>query len=310
MKVDLNEAPNFLVIGAGKSGTTSLNNYLRQHPEVFMCPVKEPNFFAYHKHDRSDFNRPEDIYHYENSVTDLDEYLKLFKGSKPYKARGETSNTYLYGKYSIETILNYLGKVKLIAILRHPADRLYSRYMHLARENAIPSENFNDIFDKESIWWQRPDLVNEGFYYKHLSKFYSSFNKNHIKIFFYHDLKADNVGLTQSVFKFLEVDSSFVPTNSHIVFNKSGLVKNKLIHKLLGPKGIILSSIKRVMPRVFESFKNSDFMKHNLIKLRSSNLKKPALSPDMKRKITHEIYLEDIKQLEELIDKPLNHWYQ
>lgn len=310
MKIDLNEAPNFLIIGAGKSGTTSLDNYLKQHPEIFMCPIKEPNFFAYHKHTKSDFSRPEDIYHYENSITDLNEYFDLFKGSKDFKARGETSNTYMYGRYSLDTILKFLGPIKLIVILRQPAERLYSRYMHLAREDALPTNTFEDIFDRDSIWWQRPDLVNEGFYYKHLSKFYDSFGKENIKVLFYEDFKENTRNLLQQVFSFLEVDSSFVPTNSHIVFNKSGVIKNKLLHKLLGPNGVILNGVKRAMPNIFKSLKESAFVKHNLVKLRSSNLKKPALSSEMKRKITDEIYLDDIKLLEQLINKPLNHWYQ
>ena len=52
--------PNFFVIGAAKSGTTSLHNYLAQHPKVFMSPVKEPNYFAFNQ-DLPDFNGPENI---------------------------------------------------------------------------------------------------------------------------------------------------------------------------------------------------------------------------------------------------------
>lgn len=66
----LSRMPTFLVIGAGKSGTTSLHYYLDQHPEIYMCPVKEPNFFAYEKHNVSDFILPEKKNHFLQSITD------------------------------------------------------------------------------------------------------------------------------------------------------------------------------------------------------------------------------------------------
>ena len=48
--------PNFFVIGAGKSGTTSLWRYLEQHPEVYMSPIEEPKFFAFER--SADFAAP------------------------------------------------------------------------------------------------------------------------------------------------------------------------------------------------------------------------------------------------------------
>src|SRR5690606_9216630 len=91
--------PNFLVIGAGKSGTTSLDKYLKQHPEIFIPDVKEPNFFGYETTTLADLNGdPAEIQHYRNSITSLDEYLNLFRAAAPNQLKGETSNTYMYHK--------------------------------------------------------------------------------------------------------------------------------------------------------------------------------------------------------------------
>ena len=49
--------PNFLIIGAMKAGTTALYSYLKQHPEIYMSPVKEPNFFAF-EGERMNFGAP------------------------------------------------------------------------------------------------------------------------------------------------------------------------------------------------------------------------------------------------------------
>lgn len=70
--------PDFVVIGAGKSGTTSLNEYLKEHPQIFMATRKEPNFFAYEMMSEDDFELERSKRFYRNSVLTIDEYLKLF----------------------------------------------------------------------------------------------------------------------------------------------------------------------------------------------------------------------------------------
>ena len=83
--------PNFLIAGAGKAGTTSLHDYLGQHPDIFMSSFKEPNYFV-------------PGYGYEN----WDDYLSLFHGAHHEKAIGESSTGYLYCEQSptwIESVL-------------------------------------------------------------------------------------------------------------------------------------------------------------------------------------------------------------
>ena len=87
--------PDFLIIGAGKSGTTSLDNDLKQHPEIFIPKVKEPNFYGYEQAKPQDFSGSfEELNHYKQSVTDLNSYLKLFEAAKPGQLKGETSLIY------------------------------------------------------------------------------------------------------------------------------------------------------------------------------------------------------------------------
>jgi hypothetical protein len=89
--------PDFLIIGAGKSGTTSLDKYLKQHPEIFIPKVKEPNFYGYENTKIQDLmKQPEEWKHYQSSVTSFEDYLDLFRDAKPGQLKGETSNTYMY----------------------------------------------------------------------------------------------------------------------------------------------------------------------------------------------------------------------
>jgi len=300
--------PNFLIIGAGKSGTTSLDFYLEQHPEVFMSPVKEPNFYGYELHQETDFSSaPDELAYYQQSVTDKASYLQLFSEVESEKAVGEISNTYLYHKNACTRIKKYIPEAKLIAIFRQPAERLYSRYLHLARDNRLPTENFADCLDKSTIWWQRNDLVKEGFYYRHLSKFYDEFPKDQIKVFLYDDLKNDTAGLMREIFEFLGVDPGFSPDTS-VKYNSSGFVKSKNYDKVFGYNGLIRQTAKKLVPgRIYQTLRRNPVAQKALTKVREKNLHKPKLSPELKREVTN-IYREDIEKLSALVEKDLSHW--
>ena len=127
-----NKLPNFLIVGAAKSGTSSLHNYLNQHPQVFMpsynkegIKVKEPRFLI------------KDLVQHRlhNGVWSFEEYQSLFDYVKDEKAIGESTVLYLYYyKHTIKNIKHYLGEdVKIIIILRNPADRAYSAFQHVSR---------------------------------------------------------------------------------------------------------------------------------------------------------------------------------
>ena len=88
--------PNFLIIGAAKAGTTSLYEYLKQHPQIWMSPIKETNFFAL-EGETLGFRGPGDHNYINNfSITKIESYLKLFQGVENQTAIGEASPLYLY----------------------------------------------------------------------------------------------------------------------------------------------------------------------------------------------------------------------
>jgi hypothetical protein len=110
--------PNFLVIGAAKGGTTSLYHYLRQHPDIYMSPMKEPNCFT-----------DEDQLFGKRSVRSRSEYDRLFDGVRDEHAIGEATPRYLNAFGGVGRIQADLPGVRFIATLRQPADRGYSAYL-------------------------------------------------------------------------------------------------------------------------------------------------------------------------------------
>ncbi|MFT4739242.1 MAG: hypothetical protein ACI83B_000272 [Sediminicola sp.] len=307
-KQALDLIPDFLIIGAGKSGTTSVDNYLKQHPEIYISPKKEPNFFGYELNTAADFEGSPEIKHYQNSVTNIDAYLELFRGAKEGQQKGETSNTYMYHDLAAERIKHYNPEVRLIAILRQPAERLYSRYLHLAREDRLPTERFEDCLNSNTIWWRRNDLVKEGFYGKHLTKFYQLFQRDQLKVILFDELKAKPEEVLKDIFKFIGVDND-IDIDFSVEYNKSGFIKNKKVDALIGQNSRPKELIKKLMPKsLFDKIKNQQFVQKKLNDVRGKNLERPKLSDQLKAELTQEIYAQDINLLGSLIQRDLSHW--
>jgi hypothetical protein len=128
--------PDFLVIGAARSATTSLHYYLEQHPGITMSKIKEPNHFAFDQ--SSDPPRPlidpaSPIV--TKSVPDRAAYEQLFSHAGPDDVLGEASPLYLYVREAPEQIHRALRDPKLIAVLRNPVDRAYSHWLHIRRDS-------------------------------------------------------------------------------------------------------------------------------------------------------------------------------
>lgn len=126
--------PNFLVIGAHKAGTTALYNYLKQHPQVYMSPAKEPRFFALEGKNLK-FLGPKKDPGNRCRFTTLEAYRELFQGVSSEVAIGEASTLYLYSQEAPKRIQHYIPDAKLIAILRNPIKRAYSNFVHAMQDD-------------------------------------------------------------------------------------------------------------------------------------------------------------------------------
>jgi len=220
--------PNFLLMGAAKAGTTALYQYLKQHPQIYMSPVKEPHFFAYEGR-KPNTQGPGDTAN--DSIITLKEYLALFESVRNERAIGEASTMYLYLPQACERIRYYLPDARLIAILRHPAERAYSAFIHLVREGRETLTNFSQALQSEEErirqnWGPLWHLTRCGFYYEQVKRYFDTFPREQIKIYLYDDFKARPTQVVQDIFRFLKVDDSFQPDMS-VRVNISGIPKSR-----------------------------------------------------------------------------------
>jgi hypothetical protein len=292
--------PNFFVIGAARSGTTSLYNYLKQHPDVFMSPIKETNFFAYEGEDmefRSVIRFP---------VVTADAYLALFQGASKEKAVGEASPLYLHSRYAAEGIREFCPEAKLIAILRHPVDRAYSNFhLHLKAgeetrsfEKAIWQEQ-QGIADASLRFGQR-NYLRFGCYSRYLSTYFQLFERRQIEVYLFDDLAANPLALMLKLFGFLEVDATFAPDVS-LRHNAAGSPENRF-WQLLVTKNSFTRMLRKLLPAWARphalSIQDAAQRKH---------LVKAKLSDELRRELTG-FYRDDILKLQDLIQRDLSPW--
>ena len=295
--------PNFFLIGASKAGTTAVFNYLKEHPQVYMSPDKEPNYFALAGQEVA-FTGPGDKHRINQwSVNTLEDYQKLFDGVTDEIAIGESSQ-YMHDDKASARIKEAVPDAKLIAIIRQPAERAFSGYSMRIREGAEPL-SFEDALKAEQSrikkGWSWGQYATAGMYYKQLKPIYDLFGAENIKTFLYDELRADNLGVMVQVYNFLGIDADFIP-NTNRRHNESIIPSNPLVYKLISKPNIISAIYRTILPhaivRRFEKW------------LIGNNVKRLKLEPEMKRRMTDEYFREDIVALQDLIGKDLTHWLE
>jgi hypothetical protein len=293
--------PNFLVIGAAKSGTTALHRYLKQHPRIFMSTPKELRFFPF-ENQRPDFRGPGDAIDATTMITSIEDYRAHFAAAADYPARGEASPLYLYFPQAAERIRHHIPDAKLIAILRHPADRAYSQYMMKRRDGREPLSFHEALAAEEQRiadgWSHHWHYRRRGFYAVQLKRYFDLFRREQLRVFLYEDYVTDPIGFMQDIFRFLDVDDTFVPDMS-VRHNESKMPRSRALQVFLTEQRFAKNLFKPLLPARW-SRRIGD-------RLRRQNLTKPPLPENLRRHLI-EVYREDILELQGMLGRDLSHW--
>ena len=263
--------PNFLIIGAPRGGTTWIAKNLMEHPDVYMPLCKEVHFF-----DRS----------YDKG---MDHYASFFAEAENKIAVGEATPEYLYVPEVASRIYKELPNAKLIVSLRNPVERLYSRYWHA---KARYPENANISFEDKIR--QKPVMIEEGFYFDHLMRYYNLFPRTQILVLLYDDLEKSPHDFLRSIFSFLGIDEGFMSSYLDLKINSAAS------KKYVG-KSQFLWNLYRVLMRlrffsvakVIESLNRNEY---------------PPMKVETKKWLVNEVYGEKNRLLQSLIGRDLSAW--
>jgi hypothetical protein len=294
--------PNFLVLGTAKAGTSSLYTYLKQHPEVYLSPTTELNFFA-HEGGNLNFRGPRDVeFIWDDSlVANFEDYCKQFAGVDRETAIGEVSTHNLYFSQAPGLIKRYVPKAKMIAILRNPVERAFSAFSHMVRDGREQTKDFRDALAREPArirdnWeWHYKTM---GFYGAQLRRYFEIFDREQIRVYIYDDFLERPLELVQDLFRFIGVDSDFVPDMS-VKQNVSVMPRSRQLVDLMMSENPIRLAARNLVPASMRSHVRSFVLRHNVKRLR--------LDPAIRRELT-DIFLDDIRLIERLLDRDLSQW--
>ena len=298
--------PNFFVIGAPKSGTTALYDCLKQHPEIYMSPVKEPHFFAFDGQPPVCVG-PAGSFFRQNVVWRPLDYFALFAGVTNQRVVGEASAGYLRSPLAAQRIKQYVPDSKLVVVLRQPADRAYSDYVYRIQRDEETAGSFPEALAHEDArrtkgWADKFFYAQNGCYLTQLSAYYNLFRREQIRVYLYEDWKESPQAMLRDLFGFLQVDESFSPEVRRS--NVSLIPKNHLLHTLYMRATSFVRTRLSFLPGAARGTAVAILQGMNN---RCNLVAPPAIDPEIRHQLT-DWYREEIVSLQDLIGRDLSHW--
>lgn len=290
--------PTFLIVGVQKAGTTSIYNYLKQHPQIYMSPVKETDFLE------QDWEKiaAETGKTYQKGIRTFQQYQELFEGVRDEIAIGEASPNYLFHyQSSADLISHYLPQAKLIVILRNPVERAYSDYLMHVRD-AIGRKSLSEQIKYSA---HKSFIIKKGFYTTPLQHYFDKFGREKIKIYLYDDLCQSPLEMMQDLYRYVGVDETFVPNLSYKA-QVAQVPKVDAVNTILKTRNPVRSSFTAILKQILP-LQTRQKIRQKLIELNSQDKQKNPLSQQDRQQLL-EIYREDILKLQDLLHRDLSTW--
>ncbi|MBT8291917.1 MAG: sulfotransferase domain-containing protein [Eudoraea sp.] len=291
--------PDFLIVGAAKSGTTSMYYHLEGSKNVLFPKEKESHFFTFYNNPPN-FQSPSYL---PTIVSDLKQYAGELNKVKSNQKIGDASTSYLYKhEVAIKNIKNIYGEkakdIKIIIILRNPVERAWSQYWH-NRKNFNEDLDFLEAIDKETVkkrlennWSFYYNYLDFGFYTKQIESFQKFFPN--VKVYLQEDLKNSPKELMNDLSSFIGIPNFKIDTNR--IYNPSGVPKNNLFGKLweINVNVKSLKKVKKILPKRIRKYFSNKIMERALVK--------QELGLDARKKLI-EIYSDEIDSLYDLLQR-------
>jgi hypothetical protein len=296
--------PNFFIVGAPRSGTTAMYEYLKQHPEIFMSQLKEPQFFG------SDLIRTPKAPFYRH---DIKRYLALFAPAGNAKVVGEGSTLYLKSREAASEIKEFSPSAKVIIMLRNPVDLLYSLHSFALNYGSEVIEDFEGALDAETDrkkLLRVPDSceIVDGLFYRERAKFkepveryFKVFGQGNVHVIVYDDLRNNTPKVYAETLQFLGVSTDFQPEFN--VVHENRRIRSRALRYIWRRRS---GGVHRV---VFEY--SPPWLSRRMVKTLKWVYSRPAprtpINAELRRRLQGE-FKGEIEQLSELLQRDLTHW--
>lgn len=295
---------NFFIVGAAKSGTTSLYKYLNQHPDVFFPNVKEPHYYATVKSSNKSMSRKPKSgreYHDKN-IDSKEDYLNLYKYSKGQKILADASPSYLWDKEAAKRIYKDNPEAKILIVIRNPVLRTHSHFLMDLKTGVQREENIikainKDLINPEKIWGGAHLYIELSLYFEQIKRYLEVFGRESVKVIVYEDLFSNiEQGLVE-ILNFLGIeDNSLKGIDVKTQHNVYSVPRNNFYRKIIqiknkiDDKDVIPSKLKKVVKKFI--FQEKD---------------KPKLTSE-EIKFLYSFFEKDILNTQELLKIDLSNW--
>jgi Sulfotransferase domain len=282
--------PTFFIIGAAKTGTTSLHYYLDQHPEIQMSANKEPNFFS----------GPENGIPYPNGrVRDLAEYERLFDPAVGVRGEASVGYTNFPRRKGVpERIKELVPEAKFIYLVRDPIARTVSQYHHrvaVEGERRSLREALSDLSDPQSVY------IGHSLYATQIDLYLRHFSQESMLVLDQTDLLTDRRATLRQIFAFLAVDEAFDSPqfDEELNTNREHRIYPRGYARLRGPRA---PAAVRWIPR---SVRHT--VRHSVERMIMRPVEKSELDEET-RGLLAERYRGEVERLRTLTGKALSEW--
>lgn len=288
---------DFLIIGAQKSGTTSLHMYLNTHPQIYMPIEKEAPFFS----KDNIYQKGWDVY-----------AMKYFLNVPKDKICGKATPHYMGDPRVPQRIYEMMPNIKLIAILRNPIERAFSHYKMSVRrglEKRSFDEAVRELMNEDHLNYARSLLLEGiepetnsylvwGEYGRIIENYLNLFNREKLLIIFTEELEKQPLETIKKIFRFIEIEEDFIPPNLNVNYHVG--IKHDYLYKLTN-----VSLLQLIWQNIPEKYRNNF---RNIFKNLLDNFNLP--SQEIKAEISLEtkncmlkFYREDVIKLNQLIKR-------
>jgi hypothetical protein len=296
----MRSVPDFIILGAMKSGTTTLFEYLSMHPGIFMASPKEPQFFS------RKFDEP----------SGLDWYRSLFSGRAPGQLTGEASTCYSrwphYGDVAAR-ISKIAPEVRFLYIMRHPVDRTFSNFKHLMHERQLQGRS--DPIEFEAAIERFPELLDASHYMVQINRYLAHFDRSRFLFLTTDDLVRGASDVLESAQAFLGLDPIDLVGAEPVHANPSGVAVTK---RRLNRSVTRLARHPWVQPfrdmvpeelrhRLRERVTHSSLVA-NGFRATSKVTRRARLTPAIRATLL-ERFAEPTRELESFLERDLSDWY-
>lgn len=294
--------PNLFVVGAAKSGTTAMCEYLARHPQVYIPAEKELNFFG----TDMDLRLPRQSW---------EEYLQMYFSAVEDVARvGDGSVWYLYTRTAAAEIHERVPDARIVIMLRQPVAMLHSLHGQFLYNGNETVTSFTEALGLEETRRQGRELpAGVGFpeqllyraiadYAPQVERYFDVFGRDRVQVILFDDFRRDTAAVYRRTLEFLDIDADFSTTFE--VINPAKKVRFRALQNfLLRPPGAVRWLARAMVP----GFHGRNTVRRRMLAANSSSLTREPIDPATGRALQEQLR-PGIRRLESLLDRDLSAW--